>query len=36
MSVFGYSGGEDNSALKEVGCTKVFDTMQEIATFLDN
>ena len=36
MSVFGYSGGEYNSALKEVGCTKVFDTMQEIATFLDN
>jgi len=36
MSVFGYSGGEDSSALKKVGCTKVFDTMQEIAVFLDN
>ena len=36
MSVFGYTGGEDNSELKKVGCTKVFDTMWEIATFLDN
>ena len=36
MSVFGYTGGGDNSALKKVGCTKTFDTMQEIAAFLDN
>tara|TARA_B100000530_G_C15631523_1_gene358448 strand:- start:224 stop:529 length:306 start_codon:yes stop_codon:yes gene_type:complete len=36
MSVFGYTGGGDNSALKKVGCTKVFDTMWEIANFLDN
>ena len=35
MSVFGYAGGEDHSALEKVGCTKVFDTMQEIANFLD-
>ena len=36
MSVFGYTGGGDNSALKKVGCIKTFDTMQEIAAFLDN
>ena len=36
MSVFGYTGGGDNSALKKVGCTKTFDTMQEIAALLDN
>ena len=36
MSVFGYTGGGDKSALKKVGCTKVFDTMWEIANFLDN
>ena len=36
MSVFGYTGGGDNSALKKVGCAKTFDTMQEIAAFLDN
>ena len=36
MSVFGYTAGGDNSALKKVGCTKTFDTMQEIAAFLDN
>ena len=36
MSVFGYTGGEGDSALKKVGCTKVFNTMREIATFLDN
>ena len=36
MSVFGYTGGGDNSAVKKVGCTKTFDTMQEIAAFLDN
>ncbi len=35
MHVFGYTGGGDNSALKKVGCTKTFDTMQEIAAFLD-
>ena len=36
MSVFGYTGGGDNSALKKVGCIETFDTMQEIAAFLDN
>ena len=36
MSVFGYTGGGDNSVLKKVGCSKTFDTMQEIAAFLDN
>ena len=36
MTVFGYTGGEDASALKKVGCTEVFDSMQEIAAFLDN
>ena len=36
MTVFGYTGGEDDSALKRVGCTKVFDNMREIAAFLDN
>ena len=36
MTVFGYAGGEDDSALKKVGCTKVFVSMREIAAFLDN